>query len=219
MNQPNENRRAFLRRATLAAAGVPFLLNCRGETLAQKSPPDLLAAIKRNAVAHDGEWNGAKDAPADVSWRTALAQPNERGEPLLISGTVYQSDGTTPAPHVLLYLYHTDVDGFYGRRGEPRHGRYRGWLLTDARGRYELRTIKAAPYPERRFAAHIHMTVTTAALKEDWIDSILFEGDRLISAREREEAGRKGGFNPILRLEKGGDGVLRGTRDIKLWKS
>jgi hypothetical protein len=47
----------------------------------------------------------------------------------------------------------------------------------------------------------------------------LFEGDRLISAEERNTAGKKGGFNPILKLEKGADGILRGTRDIQLWRA
>ncbi|MDM7923990.1 MAG: hypothetical protein QUS14_16985, partial [Pyrinomonadaceae bacterium] len=63
-------------------------------------------------------------------------------------------------------------------------------------------------------AAHIHMTVTTADQKEDWIDSILFEGDRFITKRERES--RKGGFNPILTLEKNAAGIYTGSRDIQL---
>ena len=57
------------------------------------------------------------------------------------------------------------------------------------------------------------MTVTTPGTREDWIDSILFEGDSLITKRERES--RKGGFNPILTLERKG-GVLAGIRDIAL---
>lgn len=60
------------------------------------------------------------------------------------------------------------------------------------------------------------MTLTGAKFKEDWIDSNLFEGDKFISTREREKAGKKGGFNPILTFEKNSDGVLYGTRDIKL---
>jgi hypothetical protein len=60
------------------------------------------------------------------------------------------------------------------------------------------------------------MTVTTETTREDWIDSILFEGDRLITPRERSEAGKRGGFNPILSFEKGKDGILRATRNIQL---
>lgn len=57
------------------------------------------------------------------------------------------------------------------------------------------------------------MTVTTPETREDWIDSILFKGDSLITAHERES--RKGGFNPILTLERSG-GLLSGVRDIAL---
>jgi protocatechuate 3,4-dioxygenase, beta subunit len=216
MSEMRENRRLFLRRAALAAAGLPFLLSCRTGSLAQRREEGVLELIKRRAVAFDGPWNGAKDAPANVSHVTVLSKETDRGEPLIVAGTVFGADGK-PAPNVLLYLYHTDAAGYYGRGGgEHRHGRFRGWLLTDEKGGYEFRTIKAAPYPERRFAAHIHMTVTTVDLNEASVDSILFEGDRLISALEREEAGKKGGFNPILTLEKGAHGILRGRRDIRL---
>ncbi len=218
MDQATENRREFLKRASLAAVAFPLLLNCQSDTLAQKSD-DVLSLIKKNAVQTNGEWNGAKDAPKDVSWRTVLSKDADKGEKMLISGTVFETDGKTPAPNVLIYLYHTDIEGYYGRNGEHRHGRYRGWLLTDAKGKYEFQTIKPAPYPENRFAAHIHTTITTKTLKEDWIDNYLFEGDRLISSRERETAGKKGGFNPILKLEKDTGGIWRATRDIQLWSA
>lgn len=216
MNKSIENRRNFLKRASLATLSLPLLLNCKSNTLAQNDS-DILGLIKKNAVPNTGEWNGAKDAPKDVSWKTVLSNETDKGEKMIISGTVFQADGKTPAPNVLIYLYHTDIYGYYGKNGEHRHGRYRGWMLTDAKGRYEFQTIKPAPYPENRFAAHIHTTITTANLNEDWIDNYLFEGDTLISARERSEAGKKGGFDPILKLEKSVNGIWQATRNIQLW--
>ena len=53
------------------------------------------------------------------------------------------ADGKRGAPNVLIYLYHTDIEGYYGRNGEHKHGRYRGWLLTDADGRYEVAQLPA----------------------------------------------------------------------------
>ena len=214
-----ESRRGFLKQATLAALAFPLLINCKGDALAQKNENDLLSLIKKNAASAEREGMGAINAPANVSWKTALGKKSERDEPMIISGTVYQADGKTPAPDILVYFYHTDSEGYYGRNGEPKHGHFQGWLLTDARGRYEFSTIKPAIYPVRRFAAHVHMTITGKNFREDWIDSILFADDRLISAQEREQAGKRGGFNPILRLEKGADGILRGTRDIQLWQA
>jgi protocatechuate 3,4-dioxygenase beta subunit len=219
MNKKAENRRDFLKRISVTAIAFPFLLNCKSNTLAQKSDESILDLLKKNAVQANGEWNGAKDAPKDVSWKTLLSKDADKSEKMLISGTVFEADGKTPAPNVLIYLYHTDIEGFYGRNGEHKHGRYRGWMLTNAQGKYEFQTIKPAPYPENRFAAHIHTTITTKTMKEDWIDNYLFEGDALISARERETAGKKGGFQPILKLEKGADGIWTATRDIQLWKA
>ena len=215
MNIINENRRDFLRKAAVAVTALPLITSCRAETVAQIAGDTLLARLRRNGVSDN--WTGASDVPETVSSSTVLSNGTDKGDSIEISGTVFQSDGKTAAAGTLIYLYHTDLEGFYGRRkDEHRHGRYRGWLLTDSNGRYSFKTIKPAPYPENRWAAHIHMTVTTETTREDWIDSILFEGDRLITPRERSEAGKRGGFNPILSFEKGKDGILRATRNIQL---
>jgi len=213
-----ENRRDFLKRASMTALAVPFLIGCKSDIYsAAAGESDVLSLIKKNAQSRGTEGMGAIDAPANVGVKTVLSNETDKGEPVNISGIVYKADGKTPAQNTLIYLYHTDCEGYYGRKpGEHKHGRYRGWMLTDREGRYTFNTIKAVPYPENRFAAHIHMTVTTETAREDWIDSILFEGDRLISSQERSGAGRKGGFNPILTLRKGDGGLLYGTRNIQL---
>jgi len=218
MNQKNENRREFLKRVSLTAIVFPLLLSCKNNSLAQKPDEIILDMIKKNARPTGAEGMGAIDAPKNLSWKTVLSNDADKGEKMLISGTVFDLDGKTPVPNALIYLYHTDIEGFYGRKkDEPKHGRYRGWLLTDKQGRYEFQTIKPAPYPDNRFAAHIHFTLTTASRKEDWFDNILFEGDPLISERERKEAGNKGGFQPILKLDKNADGIWTARRNIQLW--
>lgn len=221
MDQKNENRREFLKRATLAAVAFPFLINCQSDALAQKSNENLLSSIKKNANTSPAvNWCGAIDAPENVSWKSVLPKKSDADLPLIISGTVYQADGRTPAPNVLIYFYHTDREGRYGRgNGEARHGHFRGWMLTDNQGRYEFSSIIPAPYPERKFAAHVHMTLTGQNFREDSIDSILFENDRLITAEERNSAGKKGGFNPIVKLEKSSRGIWQARRDIQLWKA
>ena len=148
MNQREENRREFLRRAALAAVAFPLLINCRSDTLAQKSADaDLLSLIKKNANTSPAvNWCGAIDAPADVTWKSVLSKKSNRDEAMIISGTVYEPDGKTPAPNVLIYFYHTDSEGYYNRKrdGEPLHGHFRGWMLTDAKGRYEFSSIRPA---------------------------------------------------------------------------
>ncbi|MGD9561905.1 MAG: hypothetical protein AB7F88_06770 [Pyrinomonadaceae bacterium] len=213
--KPIENRREFLLQAAVAAI-FPFLPGCAGDMLAKHDEPDALAAIKKNAINDPrNEWWGAKDAPANTAWTAKIAADAEPGERIAISGTVFLPDGKTPAPNTLIYLYHTDIHGIYGREGEHRHGRYRGWMLTDAQGRFRFETIKPASYPNSTVASHIHMTATTADLREDWIDSVLFEGDRFITPRERTIS--TGGFNHVLKLAKANNGILTGVRDIRLW--
>jgi protocatechuate 3,4-dioxygenase beta subunit len=101
--------------------------------------------------------------PRELGWRTTIAGKNEPGEPLEIRGVIYQKDGRTPAPGVILYVYHTDAKGYYspapGQTQGRRNGHLRGWMKTDAQGRYELRTIRPAPYPSRDNPAHIHAVV------------------------------------------------------------
>lgn len=212
-----ENRREFLKRAAITAMAFPILVGCQSGTSAQTPESEILKRIRQNARPRTAEGMGAIDFPSNVGTKIVLSNERDKGEPMVISGRIFQKDGKTPAPNTLIYLYHTDFEGYYGRKAdEPKHGRYRGWMLTDREGRYSFMSIKPAPYPQNRFAAHIHMTVTTETAQEDWIDSILFEGDKLISADERGSAGKRGGFNPILTLTKGGGGLLYGTRDIRL---
>lgn len=205
-------RREFLKTASVAAA-LPLFAGCRDSTFAQQAERDIVAALRRNAIQERNcEWCGARDVPTNVGPRTVLAADTEKDGRIRISGTVYNNNGQA-LPSALIYLYHTDVRGNYGRQGEHKHGRYRGWILTDPKGKYEFETIMPASYPDSTIAAHIHMTVTTVNHKEDWIDSILFEGDRFITAREREI--RKGGFDPVVKLVNNG-GVRTGVRDIRV---
>jgi protocatechuate 3,4-dioxygenase, beta subunit len=217
MERSIESRRDFLRHASLALA-LPLVFGCRSDSSAQTADNTLLAAIKKNANqdTRDEYW-GARSVPADVSWRTRLATPDDEGDRIIINGTIYKSDGKAVAANTLIYLYHTDVYGIYGRRdkGEHRHGRHRGWMLTDANGRYEFESILPASYPDSTIAKHIHMTLTTIDKKEESVDSILFEGDKFLTTRDREI--HRGGFDPVLKMVKGSDGILRGVRDIRLW--
>lgn len=210
-----EGRRDFLKRMTVAAAVLPLLVGCRTDTLAQKTGNEL-DLIKKNALPDCEGWCGAKDAPGSVSWKTSLASATDEGERMLISGTIFAADDKTPAPGILIYLYHTNVHGIYGRGGEHRHGRHRGWMLTDAAGRYEFSSIRPASYPDSTIPQHVHMTLTGKDRKEDWIDSIWFADDKFVTAATRRELSGKGGFNPVIKMEKDASGIWRGVRDIRL---
>ncbi len=217
MTDLKSSRREFIRNTLIAAAGMPLLVNCKSSSVfAGDDISKVLAELKKNARTKGTEGMGAIDVPDTVSWRTSFDVKPDDGDPMVITGTVFKPDGKTPAPNTLIYFYHTDKFGIYGREGQPKHGRFRGWMLTDAKGRYEFASIRPASYPNSTISQHIHMTVTTLDSREEWIDSILFEGDRFITPRERDGAGQRGGFQPIVSLVKGKDGLQRAIRDIRL---
>jgi protocatechuate 3,4-dioxygenase beta subunit len=217
MNEYQETRRNFIRNAMITtAAALPLLANCERYTSADEAKPNILELIKKNAQPIGTEAMGAIEAPANVTWKTAFDIGKDDGEPMIISGTVYKPDGKTVAPYTLIYFYHTDKYGIYGRHGQPKHGRFRGWMLTDGRGRYEFSSVRPASYPNSTQSQHVHMTVTGVNHREDWVDSILFEGDRFLTQRERDWSGKRGGFNPIVMLTRGADGIQRAVRDIQL---
>lgn len=166
------------------------------------------------------EWCGAPEAPAALGAEARLAGPEEPGTPLVVSGTVYRPGGRVPAPGVLLYAYHTNARGIYPKRGDEtgngrRHGYLRGWLRTDARGRYRLVTIRPAMYPTRAEPAHIHLTVTPPGCAEDYVDSILFDDDPLLTRAQRARLAGRGGSG-VVRAAPVGRGGLQATRDIVL---
>jgi protocatechuate 3,4-dioxygenase beta subunit len=217
MSNSDLNRRDFIKSAALIGATFPFLMGCRGNALAQQTPQNAadLELIKKNARTGEN-WTGAIDAPETVSWKASLAKDSDEGERMVISGTVFQADGKTPAPAVLIYLYHTNVRGVYGRGNEPLHGKHRGWMLTGADGRYEFSSIRPASYPDSTIPQHVHMTLTGKIRREDSVDSILFADDKFVTAETRRELTGRGGFDPILKMEKGANGIWLGSRDIMI---
>lgn len=178
----------------------------------------VFTVLSTRAVAQDSmpacEWCGATEAPPDVDWLTTIAGPDEPGDPLVISGTVNHSDGATPAPGVVLYVYHTNAEGIYPKRGTEtgngqRHGYLRSWVRTDEQGQYRFETIRPGTYPTRTEPAHVHMTVKEPGRDEYWIDDLVFEGDPLITPENRDRL-------RVIELTRDADGTWRGTRDIVL---
>jgi len=92
------------------------------------------------------------NVPSGLNHIMNIAGPAEKGERLVISGTVFKADGKTPAPGVLMYAYQTDNTGHYSKKGNEKgiqkwHGHLHGWCKTNSRGYYEIRSIRTARYP------------------------------------------------------------------------
>jgi len=61
-----------------------------------------------------------------------------RSQKLKITGTIYESDGVTPAKNVMLFIHQADETGNFQlkRQNKKRYVHHRGWIKTDADGKY-----------------------------------------------------------------------------------
>lgn len=157
------------------------------------------------------------DNSKEYSWKTVLTSKDEPGEPLIVSGTVYGADGKTPLPGVLIYVYQTDAEGYY-RKGNNSsdNPRLKGWMKTNAEGKYEFRTVKPGSYPGSRNPAHIHSKVTIPGHGEQGIDEFHFDGDPFLGETHVRNQLAKGKFSAVMRMRRDAAGVIRCERDIKL---
>lgn len=144
---------------------------------------------------------------------------NDAGPKIEISGIIYKRDGKTPAPGVVLYVYHTDQKGLYATKGNEngwgkRHGYIRGWVRTDKNGFYKFYTLVPASYPDSKNPKHIHPILKEPGYNEYWIDEFVFDNDPLLPPAERTRSKPVGG-NGVLKTIKS-DGMLYATRNIIL---
>lgn len=189
-----------------------ILLSLTGLCQAQQTRPNLYVCEGCEAIYEHSFEN--------LSWETTIPDDTEPGEPTIISGIVYQTDGSTPAEGVILYVYHTNAEGVYPKRGDEkkwarRHGYLRGWMKTDADGRYRFTTIRPATYPSNTEPAHIHIILKERKRQEYWIDAYHFEGDPLLTEEQTFNRQQRGdsGIIPLVLNEKG---VWIGVRNIVL---
>ncbi|HYP01795.1 MAG TPA: hypothetical protein VER76_16510 [Pyrinomonadaceae bacterium] len=215
----NADRRSFLKRASVFAIALQT-----GVFIGCVSPAQTQPARRESNERVGGYCEGCEliydGMPSQLNWETRIASVSEPGEPMEASGRIYQPDGRTPAPGVILYAYHTDARGIYppatGANGvRLRHGRLRGWIKTNAKGEYKFLTIKPASYPNSTIPSHVHLIVKEADKNEYYIDDFEFEDDRFLTQQERARRRNYGGSG-VVRLTRSSGGVWLARRDIVL---
>ena len=113
-----------------------------------------------------------------------LTEPSEPGTRLVVIGRVLRPDGK-PVAGSRVGVYHTDARGEYGvhptRRSYPpaRDARLSGMLVTNAQGKFEVRTIRPGHYPGGGTPQHIHFIVGGHN------EELLFADDPLLKGRMR----------------------------------
>jgi protocatechuate 3,4-dioxygenase beta subunit len=147
---------------------------------------------------------------------------NDNEPKLKITGIVFKQDGKTPAENVILYIYHTNRQGIYERKGDEkgwakRHGFIRAWVKTGKDGQYAFYTFRPASYPDGSEPEHIHLTVKEPGRNEYWLDDYLFDDDPLLTQGSREKLRNRGGSGIVQPIEE--NGILAIKRDIVLGKN
>jgi protocatechuate 3,4-dioxygenase beta subunit len=129
------------------------------------------------------------EAPAGAPSTGRVAQQEEPGEPLHVSGVVVGPDGG-PISGASLYIYQTDAEGYYGVKpvSDNRNPRLKLFLRSDAKGAWAFETIKPGSYPNSRVPPHIHFEVSAPGRAPN-IFEIVFEGDPFVTSDMRGRPG------------------------------
>ena len=136
-----------------------------------------------------------------------------------ISGTIYQSDGKTPAKDVILFIHQPNEDGDYILKRDANRKRYvyhRAWIKTDTDGKYTFYTFIPGKYDRSKELKQIHRTIKEPGKEAYELVSFFFDDDPLLP--ELTLACRARAVGSMLRMQKQ-DSMYVATRDIKLPKS
>lgn len=185
----------------LIAAFFIFNSSCTNASKKTNQTPTSKQNIlaKRVGGGCDGCEIMYKGMPKTITSVDTSAGWNEKGQKLLVKGTVYQLDAKTPAPNVILYYWHTDSNGLYSQKKESKnndslHGYLRGWVKTDALGTYAIYTLRPAPYPKETLPAHIHFSIKEPTLQNEYYpDDLVFDDDSLLTTEKRNALENRGG--------------------------
>jgi protocatechuate 3,4-dioxygenase beta subunit len=157
--------------------------------------------------------------PDRLPTTASLTEAAEPGEPLRIRGRVLGPLGK-PRPGVVVYAYQTDAEGRYPPAPElsgpaARHGRLRGWALSDEQGHYGFDTVRPASYPDSTVEQHVHMHVIEPRRCTYYLGNLLFDDDPMLSALQRERAAQAHAGSGIVQPTRGPSGWVA-ERDIHL---
>lgn len=141
---------------------------------------------------------------------------------LKITGTIFQSDGVTPAKDVMLFIEQADENGDYQIKtsNNKRHMQHRGWVKTNVEGQYTFYTfvpgsaIVPITLPRRYGPKQIYPIIKEQGKQEYNLEAFLFDDDPLLTKSCRKRLNRRG-IDCILKLEKKDDMHVV-TKDIIL---
>ena len=106
---------------------------------------------------------------------------------MLIAGRVADQRGRGIEGAVVI-AYNADAHGLYNPPDSPtRVPRIRATVSTDADGRFQVLTVRPAPYPDHSEPAHLHFEIHAAGFRRQY-STLWFDGDPLITDARRNAA-------------------------------
>ncbi|HEX4875052.1 MAG TPA: hypothetical protein VFV31_00165 [Chitinophagaceae bacterium] len=200
-----------------------WLTACNSQTRPARPDKDKQPAVGGSFENREFTYYGI---PKNFSARDTSPGWKEEGQKILLTGTIYQADGKTPAPGVLLYYYHTNTAGRYEHKPEEQrsmppneqgqtHGYIRGWVKTDSAGKYFIYTTRPGTYPTRDAPAHVHATIKEPnTINEYYIDDFVFDDDELVNTAYRKKMENRCGSGVVKLVQQ--DNLWIGERNIIL---
>jgi len=205
------NRRSFLKNTALStiALGLSTKLHSSSEN------------AKNEAVACDpttldlyGQGPFYTENPPMLEGNQ-LADSDEPGERMTISGRVLNLDCNEFIPNTIIDVWHANDAGQYDNNGYL----LRGYTQTNDQGFYLFETIKPGKYLNGNSfrPSHIHFKITPPGF-ETLTTQLYFEGDTSIEgdAAASVTSGTFDATNRIIPLTTNSDGALEGTFDITI---
>lgn len=166
-----KDRRNFLKVMGVAAAGAGILPVVKATGMHSKKQETIQCDPTTLDYYGQGPFYTA-DAPNIVSGM--LADENEPGQRIVISGSLFAQDCLTKIPNALLDLWHANDAGAYDNEGYE----LRGKIYTDDNGDYSYETILPGKYLNGASfrPRHIHIKASAEGYNS-LITQLYFEGD------------------------------------------
>ncbi|WP_040281562.1 peptidase associated/transthyretin-like domain-containing protein [Psychroserpens damuponensis] len=137
----------------------------------------------------------------DISATDSIPDFDTKQQPLKITGTIYKSDGVTPAQGVILYIEQADENGDFDLRekNNKRYAHHRGWVKTDVNGRYTFYTF--IPGNDRRYnqLSQLFPTIKEPSQPAYDLASFYFDNDPMLTKLCRKRISKKGDSTRILK--------------------